>query len=129
MTANTTINPASGTITGNQVTNILEAYDSTAAADMLFVGTGNGTATNANKVSNFDITTPLTANGTGPTVGVTNISGGTSAMVLDWEDSGLGNQTQNIYFGNLATPNPTKCGGTSPNFDSCIIKLQDAGLN
>ena len=128
MDNNTNMNPT-GATTGNVCTALLESYDPVAGVDQLFVGTGNGTATNANEVSRWDITTPLTSNSDEPTASVTNIPGGPSAIYLDFISSGLGDQTQNVYMMNLATPTSSRCGGTSPNFNDCAVKLQQAGLN
>lgn len=128
MTGNTNINP--GTLaTGNICTIGFESFDSTTGTDQLFTSVGNGTTGNNNKLSRFDITTPLSSNATLPTASVTNNPGGTSNSVLDFTDSGLGGQVQNIYFGNVARPTTSKCGGTSPNFNWCIVKLQQIGLN
>lgn len=129
MTGDTNINVSAATSIGNICTDVVTVFDPIAGVDQLFVGTGNGKTTNTNKLSRFDITSPLTSNSTTPTANAQGVEGGTSAMVIDYTDSGLGGQTQNIYFTNLAAPAATHCGGVSPNFNSCAVKLQQAGLN
>ena len=127
---NNNINPGSGTTTGNVCTDVIEVHDVTAGVDQLFVATGNGNQANANRLSRWDITSPITNVLATPTANVVNIYGGSSRIVIDNVDSGLGLQTQNLYFGDLSPSTVTsKCGGTAPNTNACAIKLQQAGLN
>jgi hypothetical protein len=130
MGQNSNIQP-SGANNGSVCTNMDEIYDPAAGVDQLFVGVGNDTNTNANELSRWDITSPLTDNSDTPTASVTTIYGGTSGMVFDWSSSGLGAQTQNMYFGNLKSA-PVCIGGVchlhAPPTNEAI-KLQQAGLN
>lgn len=131
MNDNTNINPSTGTVNGNIVTYMITSYDSTAGVDQLFVSTGNGTTSNASSLKRFVITTPLVSNGATASNTVNTYPGGTGALIIDWQDSGLGNQTQNLYFGNLAQPTSSLCGGLSVvgPFYSCNVKAQQSNLN
>jgi hypothetical protein len=130
MTGNSKVNVNLTTSLGNVETGMIDVYDPIAGVDQLFVGTGNGTTTNSNRLSRWDITTPLTSNTDAPTVTVATVDGGTSGIVIDYNDSGLGADTQNIYFSELATPlAANRCGQTAGVNNSCAVKLQQAGLN
>jgi hypothetical protein len=115
--------------TGNTCAPMVSTFDSVTGVDQLFVGTGNGTTTNNSKLSRWDITTPFSLITTTPTNSVTGVPGGTGGLLIDWEPSNLGAETQNIYFVNVATPTAARCGGASAPFPSCETKLQQAGLN
>ena len=128
MGKNVTANSATPN-TGNSCTDLVEDYDSTAAVDQLFISVGNGTNTNGNKTSRYDITTPLILN-TDPSDASSLVAiGGASGTVIDNEPSGLGNQTQNIYFGDTAQPTTNRCGQTAGANNYCAVKLQQSLLN
>jgi len=129
MTGNNNINANLTTTLGNVETALITSYDPIAGVDQMFIGTGNGTTTNTSRLSRWDITTPLTSNTAAPTVNYAAADGGTSAMVIDFNDSGLGADTQNIYFSELAVPSATRCGQTGGVNNNCAVKLQQAGLN
>ena len=94
----------------------------TGGPDYLFVGV------NENPSAVYTLLLPsslLVASGAAPTVAATNttdVSGGTSAMIVD-NDSTAG-QASSIYFGTLAT-STTICGTTSA---YCAVKLTQALL-
>lgn len=129
MNKNLSMNPAAPN-TGNSCTSLTADFDSTAGVDQLFVSAGNGTNTNNNKTSRYDITTPLVSNSVVPTVSSTVAIGGTSGVVIDNAISGLGNQTMNIYFADTAQPTTNRCGQNSVGQNNyCAVKLQQTSLN
>lgn len=130
MTGNNNVNVSASTAVGNVETAMITVYDSVAGVDQLFVGTGNGTTANTNRLTRWVITTPLTSNTATPSNAFATSDGGTSGIVIDYTDSGLGGQTQNIYFSELAAPLAgNRCGQTGGVNNQCAVKLQQAGLN
>jgi hypothetical protein len=127
---NDNVNIDNGTSNGNgngcQIS--FESFDNTTGVDQLFVSTGDGVGTLNNKMTRWDISSPLILNSATPTNSVTNNTGGTSNSVLDFTDS-ASNQTNNIYFGIAARPSTARCGGTPPLANYCVVKLTQGALN
>jgi hypothetical protein len=102
----------------------------------IITGVGTGSNLSPNQVSRWRIQTtsanlsPITSSTTAPNASVTGNNGsvgGFTNPIGDWQDSTLGSNTFNIYFGSLA-PQALPRGGCAIG-SYCFVKLQIAGLN
>lgn len=101
--------------------------------DDIIIGVGDGVANNPSRVSRWRIQTaaaddsPLKSNTATYQQQVANNPGGISAYTGDWDNSKLGSNTYNFYFGTLAPQ--AKARTPCAVGDYCFIKLQVEGLN